>query len=48
MDPTWMQRMRTQFPQVEHPVVRTHPVTGKKSVNVNPMYCNGIKVAQFL
>ena len=35
--------MKRKFPPAEHPVIRTHPQTGKKCVNVCPTYCQGIK-----
>lgn len=31
------------FPRSEHPLIRTHPVSGKKAIFVNPVFTVGIK-----
>jgi taurine dioxygenase len=33
-----LHRMEDMFPNPSHPVVRTHPVTGQKSIYVNPQF----------
>jgi taurine dioxygenase len=38
-----LQGMRSQFPQIEHPLVCTHPDTGRKFLYINPMWASSIK-----
>ena len=38
-----LQAYEERFPPVAHPVVRVHPLTGKKAIFVNPQFTLAIK-----
>lgn len=42
MNADQLAKSREKFPSVEHPVVRTHPVTGEKAIYVNSVFTSHI------
>ena len=42
LDPTALADMQQKFPAIEHPVIRTHPETGRRLMYLNRFFVSGI------